>query len=532
MPWLVVNEDSQTPRVLEIATSPFRIGRRAGNHLVLGDFGASRDHSRIEREGEVWRLVDLGAANGTYLNGRRLPPNTPEPLEPGDEIQIGRAKLYFFEKPPGTELIEPTTRGLSDSTRMMSATPAPNFARSPDVVRSLEQVPLPHRVEYFTVLHELAKLLLGARELPEIGRTALDLLFRVLPVERAAIALVAAGEAPLTTLVEQTRKGDEHVTISQTIASWVLRERVAVITSDARHDPRFQRGESIHMYHIRSAMCVPLWSETDTLGVIYLDNLFEAHAFTEEELELVTAVANQVAIGMRQIRLSEQLRDEAIIRANLAGYHSPDVVDMILHKSRGGKSVAIEVTEEVVSVMFCDICGFTTLSERLGATEVADLLNVFFDRMTRTIFSFKGSVNKYIGDAIMAIFGAPIPMGDHSEQAVRAALAMQAEMPAVHESLPAVVRQLLAPDRLQIRIGVNSGRVVVGNIGSPQRMEFTVLGDPVNVAQRLESMCEPGKVWVGEETYAKTRDLFQYKDLGETSLKGKKRMIRVHELVS
>jgi adenylate cyclase len=194
--------------------------------------------------------------------------------------------------------------------------------------------------------------------------------------------------------------------------------------------------------------------------------------------------------------------------------------------------VAIEVTEEVVSVMFCDICGFTTLSERLGATEVADLLNVFFDRMTRTIFSFKGSVNKYIGDAIMAIFGAPIPMGDHSEQAVRAALAMQAEMPAVHESLPAVVRQLLAPDRLQIRIGVNSGRVVVGNIGSPQRMEFTVLGDPVNVAQRLESMCEPGKVWVGEETYEKTRDLFQYKDLGETSLKGKKRMIRVHELVS
>ncbi len=525
MPWLVVNEEGEAPRVLEIAASPFRIGRRAGNDLVLTDYGASRDHSRIEQSGQEWRLVDLGAANGTHLNGQRLPANSPESLDPGDEIQIGRARLYFFEKPPGTAVIDPSTPDLADATRLMPADRASTFARSPDVVRALEQVALPKKVEYFTVLHELAKMLLGARELREIGRTGLALLFRALPVERAAIALAGPGDPPLTTLVEQRRKGDDQVTISQTIANWVLRERVAVITSDARHDPRFQRGESIHMYHIRSAMCVPLWSETDTLGVIYLDNLYEAHAFTEEELELVTAVANQVAIGMRQIRLSEQLRDEAIIRANLSGYHSPDVVEMILQKSRGGRSVSIEVTEEVVTVLFCDIVGFTSLSERLTASEIAEFLNAFFDRMTRTIFGFKGSVNKYIGDAIMAIFGAPLPMGNHSEQAVRAALAMQTEIAAVQDSLP-------SDRRFQLRIGVNTGRVVVGNIGSPQRMEFTVLGDPVNVAQRLESICTPGKVYVGEETYQATRDLFQYKDLGQVSLKGRQQQLHVYEVVA
>lgn len=523
MPWLVVNEEGEDPRALEIAASPFRIGRRAGNDLVLSDFGASRDHSRIEQDGGNWRLVDLGAANGTYLNGRRLSANSPEPLEPGDEIQIGRAKLHYFEKRPGTAVIDPSSPDLADATRMIPAERMASFARSPDVVRALEQVALPKKVEYFTVLHDLAKMLLGARELREIGRTALDLLFRVIPVERAAIALVGVPDQPLTTLVEHTRKGDEQVTISQTIANWVLRERVAVITSDARHDPRFQRGESIHMYHIRSAMCVPLWSETDTLGVIYLDNLFEAHAFSEEELEVVTAVANQVAIGMRQIRLQEQLRHEAIIRANLSGYHSPDVVEMILQKSRGGQSVEIEVADEVVTVLFCDIVGFTSMSERLTAAAVADFLNTFFDRMTRVIFGFKGSVNKYIGDAIMAIFGAPIPMGNHCEQAVRAALAMQTEVVAIQDSLP-------AERRFQIRIGVNSGRVVVGNIGSAQRMEFTVLGDPVNVAQRLESICKPGKVYVGEETYLATRDLFEYKDLGHFSLKGKQKQIRVYEV--
>jgi len=182
------------------------------------------------------------------------------------------------------------------------------------------------------------------------------------------------------------------------------------------------------------------------------------------------------------------------------------------------------VTDEVVTVLFCDIVGFTSMTERLTAAEVADFLNTFFDRMTRAIFGYKGSVNKYIGDAIMAIFGAPIPMGNHSEQAVRAALAMQAEVAAIQETLP--------PDRrFQIRIGVNSGRVVVGNIGSAQRMEFTVLGDPVNVAQRLESICKPGKVYVGEETYLGTRDLFEYKDLGDVSLKGKQKQIRVYEVV-
>lgn len=521
MPWLVVHEEGQPPRTLEVDAAPFRIGRRAGNDLVLADHGASREHARLDRENTEWRLVDLGAANGTYLNGRRLAPGSPEPLRAGDEIRISHATLYFFEKRPVTTAVSVTD--TTQSSRVAEAR-EPAFARSPDFVRPLAEVGLPRKVEYYTVLHDLARLLLAAHELREIGETALDLLFRVLPVERAAIALSSPGDPPLTTLAERTRKGDGKVTISQTISNWVLRERVAVITSDARHDPRFQRGESILAYHIRSAMCVPLWSETDTVGVIYLDNLYDAHAFTEEELELVTAVANQVAIGIRQLQLSEQIRNEAIIRANLTRYHSPDVVEMILRYSREGRDVGIEVAEEVVTVLFADISGFTSMSERLAPAEIAELLNTFFDRATRGIFRFKGSVNKYIGDAIMAIFGAPIPMGNHSELAVRAALALRDEVAAVQETLP--------PDRrFRVRIGVNSGRVVAGNIGSAERMEFTVLGDAVNVASRLESICEPGEIYVGEETYLKTRELFQYRDLGELTLKGKQQQIRVYELL-
>jgi adenylate cyclase len=526
MAWLVVTEEGQPPRIIEIGTAPFRIGRRPDNDLVLADQGASREHSRIEQDSEAWRLVDLGAANGTYLNGQRLEARVPEPLEPGDEIRIGRATIHFFEKRPGTTVIEGAEgeEEAADSTQFIPQGRGASFARGPDVVRPATDVGLPKKFEYFTVLHELAKLLLAARELRDIGDTALDLLFRVVPVERAAIALTSA-QPGLTTLVQRTRKGSDPVTISQTISNWVLRERVAIITSDARHDPRFQRGESIHMYHVRSAMCVPLWSEVDTQGLLYLDNLFDAHAFTEEELELVTAVANQVAIGIRQVRLQEQIRDEAIIRANLSRYHSPDVVEMILRHSREGRDLGFDTTDEVVSVLFADICGFTSLSERLTPADVAGLLNTFFDRTTRAVFACKGSVNKYIGDAIMAIFGAPIPTGNHPELAVRAALQMQEEVAAAQGALP-------ADRRFQVRVGVNTGRVVAGNIGSPQRMEFTVLGDPVNIASRLESICEPGKIFVGEETYLKTRDLFAYRDLGERPLKGKQQHIRVYEVTS
>ncbi len=523
MAWLVVNEEGQPPRVLEVTAASFRIGRRSTNDLVLSDVGTHREHSRIERDGERWSLVDLGGANGTYLNGRRLQANASEPLQPGDEIRIGRATLYFFETRPATAVVEARVPP-GDETRALPLEAAVSFARSPDVVKSADQVALPKKVEYFSVLHELAKFLLAAGDEREIGRTALDLIFKVVPAERAAIALLEAGSPGLRPLVQHTRKGNDPVVISQTISNWVLRERVAVITSDARHDPRFQRGESIHMYNIRSAMCVPLWAETETCGLIYLDNLFDAHAFTEEELELVTAVANQIAVGIQQVRLREQIRDEAIIRANLSRYHSPDVVEMILRHSREGRSLGIQVTDDILTILFSDICGFTTLSERLTPAEVAELLNGFFDRMTRSIFAQKGSVNKFIGDAVMAIFGAPLPVGNHAELAVRAALAMQEEVAAVQGQLP--------PDRrFGIRIGVNTGRVVVGNIGSAQRMEFTVLGDAVNVAQRLESICEPGKIYVGDETYRLTRDLFRYRDLGERPLKGKRQHIRVYEVL-
>ena len=174
---------------------------------------------------------------------------------------------------------------------------------------------------------------------------------------------------------------------------------------------------------------------------------------------------------------------------------------------------APEVRE--VSVLFADISGFTSMSEKMSPSAVALLLNEYLSRMTDVIFKYEGTLDKYIGDAIMAVFGAPLDMPDHAERAIRAALEMQerlAEWNAERKEGP----------EFRVRIGINSGKALAGEIGSVNKKEYTVLGDTVNTASRLESsVAKPGSVVIGANTHAMVEGLFECRSLGSFSLKGK-----------
>ena len=169
-----------------------------------------------------------------------------------------------------------------------------------------------------------------------------------------------------------------------------------------------------------------------------------------------------------------------------------------------------------VSILFADIVGFTSMSENMSPAAVALLLNDYLSRMTDVIFKYDGTLDKYIGDAIMAVYGAPLDMPDHAAAAVRSALEMQ-------ERLDRVQRRAQGDGpQLQIRIGINSGKAVAGEIGSINKKEYTVLGDVVNTASRLESsVAKPGMVVIGENTYEAVKDLFECRALGKATLKGK-----------
>jgi adenylate cyclase len=250
------------------------------------------------------------------------------------------------------------------------------------------------------------------------------------------------------------------------------------------------------------------------------------NCFTENDLEMLTALANYAAVAVERARLNQQIQAEERKRERLGRFLSPQVASRILAASDTQASALGDPEVREVSVLFADISGFTSVSEKMSPSAVALLLNDYLSRMTDVIFKYEGTLDKYMGDGIMAVFGAPLDMSDHAARAIKAALEMQdrlAEWNAERREGP----------ELRVRIGINSGKAVAGEIGSVNKMEYTVLGDTVNTASRLESaVAKPGSVVVGEQTREIVGDAFDFQTLGTFSLKGKEQEVLVFEVRS
>jgi adenylate cyclase len=274
----------------------------------------------------------------------------------------------------------------------------------------------------------------------------------------------------------------------------------------------------------RSLMCTLLQTPEKILGAVCLENLADARAFKEDDLDLLTAISNQVALAVDREIMQETLKEGVLQRANLERFHSPDVVSHILHHPGGDKAFRGLLKEREVSILFADIADFTSLIERLDPQEAADLINEYFDAMTAIVFKYRGTVDKFIGDAVMGIFGAPISYGNDAELALFSAIEMMQAMDQLNAA---------KDDRkkFDIRIGINTGVVLSGYMGSRQRIEYTVLGDPVNVAARLQHIAEPKTILVGADTYAHVKGIFKFHDRGTTVLRGKKRETRFFEVI-
>jgi adenylate cyclase len=213
---------------------------------------------------------------------------------------------------------------------------------------------------------------------------------------------------------------------------------------------------------------------------------------------------------------------EAKLRGDLGRFMSKPLVDAIV---KGEHPLALGGKRAPVSVLFADIVGFTPLTESRDAEQIVALLNELFSVLSEIVFRHGGTVDKFIGDCIMAVWGAPIPQEDHATRALAAAEDMMRFLETANE-------EWKEKYDLEIRlgIGVNSGEAIIGNIGSDKRMEYTVIGDVVNIAARLESIAQPNQVLVAEATQRLAGEKFSLRELGARKLTGRKTETMVYAL--
>jgi adenylate cyclase len=267
--------------------------------------------------------------------------------------------------------------------------------------------------------------------------------------------------------------------VPRSIAHKVLEERVAVVSQNAAADARF-KGKSIMMQSVRSAMCSPLMASADQiLGILYVDNLTSTDSFSDEDLQFLVAFSGIAAVAIKNSRFADQIRREALVRSNFERYFAPNVAAEIAQQSA---AVRLGGDKRTIAILFSDIRGFTTISETLGPDVIAGLLTDYFTEMVDIVFEYGGTLDKFIGDAIMALWGAPIAHPDDPDRAVEAAVAMQRALAQLNSRW----RSAEKPE-LGVGIGIAYGEVFAGNIGSHRRLEYTVIGDAVNVAARVEA---------------------------------------------
>lgn len=518
--------EGNTDRLIIVNLDTFTIGRLPECNLYLPFAGISRWHARfVKTPSGSWVVEDLGSKNGTKLNDIRV--TYPQEIHDEDVVCLGDIcmviQLIDTSNSEETHLVAPQQRAIVRSAQELQQ----QWIHADgvgDVLANKDQA-----IARLKDLVDIAKNLSGAASIEEIFSQVQQVVFRYLEsIDRLALLIDVNGSGKLELMNSAIRKPPSQIPedgnwISRSICHKVFTEKVAVQTADAQRDWRFQGQDSILFKDIRSAMAVPLWDENKVVGVLYADaHLSSRHWASEgeEELSFFSALANLVASSVQRWLLVEKLKSEEMIRQRLERYHSPAVVQQLiaLQALPNGR---LPPTESEISILFADLVGFTALSERITPREIGLLLNAFFEEMLQEVFASGGTLDKYIGDCIMAFFGAPEPQADHAIRAVAAAKGMLTRL----EHLNA---NEFWREPLQLRIAINSGKAMVGDVGSSQRVDYTALGATINLAARMEAICHPGECVISETTYKMLGKSPAFEHMGYYRFKGIARPIRVY----
>ncbi|MHB1222755.1 MAG: adenylate/guanylate cyclase domain-containing protein [Gemmatimonadaceae bacterium] len=527
------------------------VGRALQCDVAVLDPTISRRHAELWVEADGLHLRDLGSSNGTFVNGRRVETAV---AVADDVLTFGKVTFNLLELP---DIVAPSDlfagagddgeRRPSAAATILRARPVPapgagvhrlrtTTGPAPAVAPVAEGAPTPaepaaaatgagraggvqRRLELLVaVAHALGR----ARDTDALLHDVVSMVFEILEADRAAVLLID-DQGDLRPVVAHDASGQALATpVPSSIARRAMDERVAILSDDAPEDQRFG-GASIIAQQVRSAICAPLLgSDGAPIGVLYVDNRTLTHRYGDDDLDFVIAFAGLAGVALENSRFAERLRREALVRANFERYFAPALAERI---ASDPGTARLGGDRRPVAVLFSDIRDFTSLAESMRPDDVAALLTEYFTQMVECVFRHGGALDKFIGDAILAQWGAPIGGDDDADRALRAAVEMQRELASLNERWRARGRP-----ELGVGMGLSYGDVFAGNIGSERRLEYTIIGDTVNVASRLSAAARAGEILVTDELRGALRSAPELEACAPLTLRGKSQPVPVYRV--
>jgi len=545
VPYITYRDERGEEVKLKIEKDKVSIGRKEGNDIIFYDNYVSRFHAEIIKRGDRYFIVDKGSTFGTFVNENKVEERE---LNYGDKVRVGRTVFLFLDEksqnvPSISIWSEDTSPAIKKFKELRDTiysiknivetdTVGGSFAKIDAGIEDLRNyyVEIEKSLKLSSALFEIGKVINFIFDLDLLLNMIMDIAIKALGAERGFIMLLNQNNELEMKVARNFERGlvkKESMDISFGIARRALTEATPIFTTDASMDERFSSLESVVVHRIRSVICVPLKDRNHKVfGVIYVDSRKGGGLFSQTGVDFLTAFASQASIGIENSKLYERILQEERLRNNLTRYLPQPLVDKIMTEK---SEIYLGGEGKEITVMFADIRGFTSISEKLEAHDVVDMLNEFFTLMTDEIFKEGGTLDKYIGDCIMSFFGAPIPQEDHARRAVIVALRMLRNLNKLKQQWVDVGKVFADSIKdFSIGIGINTGHAVVGNIGTMKRMDYTAIGDTVNLAARLEGVAEKNQIVISESTYRYVSEIVDVTPLHEIRVKGREAPVKIY----
>lgn len=534
------------------------LGRNPDNYICLPEKRVSRQHARIRRQGNTFAIEDLNSTNGVLVQGKRIPPQMLHNLQDGDEIIVCSTRFLFraevatslqarterlvaplggFVEQAATEIVMREEVAHAIRLHMLSDEEnQPQVAAKLDASINFSQLNddekhsdkgLQDALKRLQAMCRVSTVLGTITDRETLLQKIIDCIFEIFSAaERTLIMLrdVRSGALiPVTVrLRSEATPSNQEVPISRTIVNEVVAHKRSILSYDVLDDTRFNQTKSILNLSMRSMMCAPFLVGEEILGLIQVDTLTMAHGFAAEDLQILTGISTQAAMAIKNLQLYEAIETETTRRISLQRSFSPGLVEKLMTED---VSTALGGHAYHGTILFSEIIGFTAMSEHMAPAHVVAKLNRYCTIMQKLIHDHGGNIDKCSGEAVMAFWGVP-HNGPHDEaDAVLAAIRMQEKLWPFNLQLQAEGQQ-----PIHMGIGLTSGEFIAGNIGSSEKIDFTLIGDTVHLAARIEGLASRYQVLITEATWEPIQHLVCAVRLPPVPVKGKAQPVTIYSI--